>query len=294
MPITFTQMKYFYEVCKWKSITKAAANLHVSQPTVSISMCDLEKESGLNLFRREGKKLTLTEDGTLLLSKITPLLLNLKQLDRDIKDMSQNKNLIRLAVPLQIGVQLLPKIFCDFKKLYPKIELEIVEAGGIDSLRMLETEELDLAITNYDDSFSPNLRYHKLFKSEACFCTYPQHPLAKKHSVDTTDIADEPLVLLNGGFFVNRLIQQNFQQALITPKVILHSAQLHTVKNLIANKVASSFLMRQAITANDNIVPIPLKNPLFINSGIVTKRGRQIYGDEKKLIEFICTSKLIE
>ena len=70
--MTLTQMRYFYEVCKWRSITKAAASLHISQPTVSIAMADLEKESGLNLFRREGKKLSLTEDGSLLLSKITP------------------------------------------------------------------------------------------------------------------------------------------------------------------------------------------------------------------------------
>lgn len=169
--MTLTQMRYFYEVCKWRSITKAAASLHISQPTVSIAMADLEKESGLNLFRREGKKLSLTEDGSLLLSKITPILANLQQLDRDIKDMAQNKNLIRLAVPLQIGVHLLPTLFRDFKNLYPEIELEVVEAGGIDSLRMIENEELDLAVTNYDDSFSPNLHYRKLFKSEACFCT---------------------------------------------------------------------------------------------------------------------------
>lgn len=259
--MTLTQMRYFYEVCKWRSITKAAASLHISQPTVSIAMADLEKESGLNLFRREGKKLSLTEDGSLLLSKITPILANLQQLDRD------------------------------FKNLYPEIELEVVEAGGIDSLRMIENEELDLAVTNYDDSFSPNLHYRKLFKSEACFCTYPDHPLAQKKYVDTKDIANEPLVLLNGGFFVNRLIYQNFQQALTAPKVILHSSQLHTVKNLISSQIASSFLMRQAITASDNIIPLSLKKPLFINSGIVTKRGRQIYGDEQKLIEFICDNQ---
>ena len=119
--MTLTQMRYFYEVCKWRSITKAAASLHISQPTVSIAMADLEKE-----------------DGSLLLSKITPILANLQQLDRDIKDMAQNKNLIRLAVPLQIGVQLLPTLFRDFKNLYPEIELEVVEAGGIDTRRMIE------------------------------------------------------------------------------------------------------------------------------------------------------------
>lgn len=44
--MTLTQMRYFIEVCKWRSITKAAASLHISQPTVSIAMADLEKKAG--------------------------------------------------------------------------------------------------------------------------------------------------------------------------------------------------------------------------------------------------------
>lgn len=48
--MTLTQMRYFYEVCKWRSITKAAASLHISQPTVSIAMADLEKESRAEPF----------------------------------------------------------------------------------------------------------------------------------------------------------------------------------------------------------------------------------------------------
>lgn len=54
--MTLTQMRYFYEVCKWRSITKAAASLHISQPTGSIAMADLEKESGLNLFQARRQK----------------------------------------------------------------------------------------------------------------------------------------------------------------------------------------------------------------------------------------------
>lgn len=57
--MTLTQMRYFYEVCKWRSITKAAASLHISQPTVSIAMADLEKESGLNLFGAKAKNFRL-------------------------------------------------------------------------------------------------------------------------------------------------------------------------------------------------------------------------------------------
>lgn len=285
--MTLTQMKYFFEVCKWQSITKAASALHVSQPTVSVAILDFEKETGLNLFRREGKKLILTEDGQIIWDKITPILNNLHQLKQEIQDLAQNKNLIRLAVPLQIGVHLLPAIFTEFKALYPEIDLEIVETGGIDSLRMIERDELDLAITNYDNQFSSNLLYRKICDTEICFCTYASHAFAQKKYVTIKDVATNPLVLLNGGFFITRAINQSFQTAELSPNVILYTSQLHTVKNLVRNGIASTFLMKQAILPSDNIIAIPLKPSYFINSGIVIKKGRQVYSDEQKLIRFI-------
>ena len=285
--MTPIQMRYFYEVCRWKSISKAAAALHISQPTISISLHALESTTGLKLFRRIGKKLEITDTGIVVFNKITPLLNNLNQFDKELADMEKKKNHIRFAVPLQIGIPLLPRIWKEFKKLYSKIELEIVEVGGIEALQMVENEEVDLAITNYEGNFSHNLEYHCLFKSEACFCTYPGNKLSHKKAVSIKEIAGETLVLLNGSFFVNRVLYKTLQDNGVTPDVILHSAQLSTVKNLVVSKVASTFLMRQAITQTDAIVLIPLIDPIYINSGIIIKKGKKLYGDEKKLIAFI-------
>ena len=69
--MTLTQMRYFREVCKEQSVTKAAENLHVSQPTVTIAMQELEAETGLNLFLRSGKKISVTQEGEFLLARIS-------------------------------------------------------------------------------------------------------------------------------------------------------------------------------------------------------------------------------
>lgn len=285
--MNLTQMRYFYEVCKWQSVSKAAALLHISQPTISIALKELEKESHLNLFRRAGRTLVLTEEGQIVLGKITPLLTSLQQVDEEIKSLAQARNHIRLAVPLQIGVRLLPAIFTEFKKLYPEIDLEIVETGGIDSLRMIEAEELDLAITNYDDNFSPNLLYHKIFTNEVSFCVGSQHPLRHLTSITVQEVAQEPLVLLNGSFFINRIVSETFQKAGLSPRVLLYSSQLHTVKNLVKSNAVATFLMKEAILPEDGITAIPISPAYTVNSGIVTKRGRQLYGDEQKLISFL-------
>ena len=285
--MTLTQMKYFIEVCKCKNITKAAFILHVSQPTVTISMKDLEAETGLNLFKREGKKLSITNEGEFLLSKIGAILNSVEQLDNDILDLVNTKNHIKLALPLQVGSYLIPMIFEEFKRGHPEINLEIMEFGGMDSLRMVNNEELDLAITIYESDFCSGLIYTKLFDSECCFCTNIEHPLASKEHVEISDLATENFIMLQGGFFINKMVNQLFENAAIKPNIILRSAQLHTVKNLVNKGIASTFLMRETVQDDPKIVAIPFSAPLKIRAGIVTKQSHQIYSDAKKMIDFM-------
>ncbi len=285
--MTLTQMKYFIAVCRHKSFTGAAKEVHVSQPTITVSMRDLERETGLNLFRRIGRKIEITPEGQQLLAQVNVVMQKVDQLSETVQDLRHKREKIRIAVPLQIGTCLLPRLFREFRQAFPSISLDIVEAGGLDAIGMLEHEELDLAISNYEEDDRHLLRYIRISECECCFCTYPDHPLAKKSFIRSADIQNEPLVLLQGGFFVRRLVDRFFAEAEIKPEVILYSSQLHTVKNLVQQKTASTFLMRQAITEKDDIVPVPLERPLYINSGIILKRGHQLYSDERALIQFI-------
>lgn len=284
--MTITQMKYFVEVCKWKNITKASTSLCVSQPTITVSMKELEAETGLNLFKRDGKKISVTQEGEFLLSKIAAVLHSVEQLNYDIFDFVNTKNHIKLAIPVQVGSYLIPIILEEFKGRHPEISLEIVELGGMDSLQMVDQEEIDLAITIYEADYCRGLNYTKLFDSECCFCTNIDHPLATQKQVEVSDLVYEKLVMLQGGFFVNKMVYRAFEDAGIKPNLILRSAQLHTVKSLVNKKIASTFLMRETVLDDPKIVAIPFSNGLEIRAGIVTKRGRQIYSDVKKLIDF--------
>ena len=64
----------------------------------------------------------------------------------------------------------------------------------------------------------------------------------------------------------------------------------HTIKNMVNHAFCSTFLMRQAIKEEDNIVVIPIKPAYFINSGIVMKKGKPIYSDEQALLDFLKNS----
>ena len=288
--MTPLQMKYFDTVCRLQSISKAAASLHITQPTITVAIQGLERELGLKLFYRNGKHLLLTREGSIIWDKVTLILAQIEQLEQEIKDVAHKKNHIRLAVPLQIGVRLLPKLFLDFRLLHPEINLEICEVGGIEALQLIERDELDMAITNYDNNFSDNLSYKKIGENEICFCTSRSNPLSQRSYITPQDMQSERLVMLSGGFFINRAVNSIFHIAEISPEVILYTSQLHTIKNMVKHGICSTFLMRQAITEEDELVGISLKPAYFINSGIVMKKGKPIYSDERALIDFLKAS----
>lgn len=285
--MTLIQMRYFAEVCHWQNITKAAEQLHVSQPTISVALRALEEETELQLFQREGRKLMLTSDGGRLLGKVTHILEQMRQLEEDVHAMAHHRNLIRMALPLQLGTQFLPRILGDFRRQHPELELDIIESGGISALQMIEEEKLDIALTNYETGSNPKLDYEQLFTCEICFVTYPEHPLAQAVSVSSEDLAEEPLTLLDSSFFVYREIHEFYARHDLQPRVLHYSPYLHTIKNLVKHGLCSTFLARQAILSDDHLAVVPLTEPIFLKSGIVTKKGRQLYAEDKVLIRYL-------
>ncbi len=169
LTMTLIQMRYFVEVCRWQNITKAAEQLHVSQPTISVALRTLEEETELH------------SDGSRLLGKVTHILEQMRQLEEDVHAMAHHRNLIRMALPLQLGTQFLPQILGEFHQLHPELELDIIESGGISALQMIEEEKLDIALTNYETGSNPKLDYEQLSTCEICFVTYPEHPLWRRN-----------------------------------------------------------------------------------------------------------------
>ncbi|MDQ0203391.1 LysR family transcriptional regulator [Pectinatus haikarae] len=285
--MNIVQMQYFYEVCRWQNITKAAERLHVSQPTVSVAMQSLEAETGLNLFRRNGKKIFISKDGNFLLTRIRPILEEMEYLKHEINDLAHKRNHIRIALPPQIGIRMMPLLLGCFKKEHPEIIVEIIETGPVNSLHMIKDESLDLSIMNYTEEFADGFSYKKLGRAECCFCTYPGSGLDNRCFISVKDIGREPLVLLDSTFNITHLVNQIFARQGIKPNILHYSPYLHTVRNLIEQKIASSFLMKHAVLTGEGIVSLSMETPLYLDTGIVTKKGRQIYADEKILINFL-------
>ena len=136
-------------------------------------------------------------------------------------------------------------------------------------------------------NFQNKFVYRKLFSCECCFCTWNSNLLTKNERLSVKDIANEQIVMLDSSFFICQMIHKLYEDNKLTPNVIHYSPHLHTIKNLVKQKIASTFILRQSILPEDNISIISLNAPIFIDSGIVTKKGKQLYPDAILLIKYL-------
>ena len=126
------QLEYFQMVSQLNNITRAAERLHVSQPSITKSIKKLESELGVQLFDRNQKKLVLTAEVSVFLSRIDRALSTIDDAILEINDYKQlQKGAIKIGIPPMIGSYLFPKIFSQFQQLYPNLEISILEEGSL-------------------------------------------------------------------------------------------------------------------------------------------------------------------
>lgn len=283
--MTILQMQYYAAVCRWQNITKAAEVLHIAQPTLSVAMHTLEKETGLNLFRHVGRNIEVTVDGAALFEQVNRLLTQVEHFEDSVREMANQRNHVRIAVPSQIGTIILPLLLGEFRAQHPAIQLEIVEPAGMDAAEMVRNEEVDLAIIHAGETLD-GLCYRKLITWPICLCVWQDHPLANHPQVSLEQAAEEPLVLLSRNFFMTRRLLQDFEKRSLQPEILHFSPHLSSVWNLVQNRIVVSILGGNVILPDSQLRLVPIEG-LFHRGNIIMKKGRQIYQDEKCLISFL-------
>ena len=116
--MNLTQLKYFYAVCEYKTISKAAEHLFITQPSLSNAIKELEREFGVTLFVRRYKGIELTKEGETLFKMGKELLTQFEHTEHIMKEMGKERKILRLGIPPMIGSLILPDIYNVFQKKY--------------------------------------------------------------------------------------------------------------------------------------------------------------------------------
>lgn len=282
------QLQYFTTVCSHNyNISRAAEALHISQPSVSNAIRDLEDEFGVCLFQRINRKLRITREGEIFLAMATDLLSRSESVVNRMRDLGDRKNHIKVGIPPMIGSFLFPVIFQEFSKVHPEIRLEAFEEGSFQIMKMVEEDLLDAAIVTMNQNDMEHFYSVKILDTETVFCVGKDHPLSRRRNISFPELEGEPLVLLRAGSYQYQMIEEAFRSCGVIPNVVFHTNQLYTMESFLRKGIASAFLFRETAARMSGIHMIPLQPPLEIHVGLVWKRGRFLYSDATRFIRFV-------
>ena len=280
------QLEYFRMASHLKNITRAAQRLRVSQPNITVAIKKLEAELGVQLFDRSQKQLTLTPEGKVFLKRIELALRNIDDAILEVNDYKQlQKGTIKIGIPPMMGAYLFPKVFSGFRHLHPNLDVLLYEEGSLTIREKLESDELDFGIIIVPDN-SPNLNVLKMSRNQLMVCVAKTSSLAKNSKITPQDIATSDLIMMKEGAYLREVVQAKLSALKISPRTVLESSQIVTIKGLVAHKVGIAFLLDFICMHSSDIKAVPFFEPIFVDIGLAWKKDKYVSKAAQAFIDF--------
>ena len=194
--MTLIQLKYFQTICKYNNITRASAELHVSQPSLSNAVKELEREFGVSLFTRRSRGLELTPEGRYFLDEADKLLEQAEQLTTNMKHMSTTDRTLTLGLPAMSGSLVFTDLLRTLYARSPGTHIQVMENGSLANRSKIMDHTLDAAIITRNGPLPPGIGHVTLRHVNICLYLSVMHPLAEKDTVTTDDLDQLPLAML--------------------------------------------------------------------------------------------------
>ncbi|MBF2087742.1 MAG: LysR family transcriptional regulator [Synechococcales cyanobacterium K44_A2020_017] len=244
---TLHQFKVFEATARHGSFTRAAEELFLTQPTVSMQVKQLTKAIGLPLFEQVGKRLYLTEAGKALFSTCKDIFTNLDQLEMtvaDLKGMKQGQ--LRLAV-ITTAKYFVPRLLGPFCRTYPGIDVSLTVTNHERVIDRLSNNQDDLYVMS---QLPTNLDFEaESFLDNPLVVLAPiNHPLAGQRNIPIQRLNDEPFIMRESGSGTRRAVESLFDRENVSVKVRLELGSNEAIKQAIAGGLGLSVLSHHTLT----------------------------------------------
>ncbi|WP_294912463.1 LysR family transcriptional regulator [Tatumella sp. UBA2305] len=280
-------IRYFTEVVRQQSFTRAAEKLYVTQPTISKMLRQLEEELGCTLLLREGRKLYLTDSGKAVYQRGNAILQEFRQLEAEISDINQlTTGELRLGIPPMVGMQIVGSISA-FHKRYPGVELKISEFGGLAAQQAVLQGRLDIAMTALPAESEFPLQVLPLMEHPLCVLVPRTREWLQRKSLTLQDVSRYPLLVFNEEFSLNRQLHKTFQRLGLSPTIAIRSGQWDFLAAMVQADMGVAILPEPICQRLDpaSLLWIPLESELRWTLGLVWREGNYISSSTRAWID---------
>lgn len=282
-------LRYFLAVVREESITKAAELLHITQPTLSRQLAQMEEEMGVKLFDRGTRKIVLTNEGLLLRRRAEEIL---ELVDKTKRELSEQDETVEGTVSIGCGdltaVQLLPELIHSFHERYPAVTFDLYTATA-DHIK----DRMDRGLTDVGLLLEPiNMEkydYVRLNQKEQWVVVmHPDSHLAQLEAISPKDLRGLPLILPNRRDVQSELATW-FGEEFEKLNILFTSNLSSNSSIMVHHKLAYSLIIRGSISFWDQqkITYRPLSPELTATSVLAWKRKQPFGLAAEKFIGYV-------
>lgn len=277
MRYSFKQLEYFTAVAECGSIAAAAEKVHVSAPSISVAISQLEEALAVRLFSRQQNGLQLTATGAEILIQARSILEKAQELQQFGSDTTgELRGKISLGCLSTLAPLVLPEICKSFSIKHPGVTIELMEGSQDQLIGYLRRGVIDLAVT-YEMHIPQDLWLNPLVALPPLVMIDANHRFANASSVNLKDLESDPYILLDLPISRDYFLSI-FNKADITPNIRMKSTHFDVVRTMVANGQGISISVMHPINeiALDGkpIIYVPINNPLpMLNIGVLSQKS---------------------
>lgn len=245
--VTVRQLQVFATVARHLNFARASEELHLTAPAVSMQVRELEKQVGLPLFDRSGRKVSLTMPGEYFLVHARRVLGSLRDAEDLIARLHQAQTGTIAIGMLATAKYFLPRLLTGFLADHPGVEVKLIEGNRQALVESLQRNDLDLAVMGRPpkelDTMAEPFAQHPLG-----IVASTRHPLAKLARVPVDALAREPFIIREQGSGTRIAMEQYFREHRISPPRIMEMASNETIKQAVIANMGLSFLSLHTVS----------------------------------------------
>ncbi len=277
-------LKIFHASASHLSVSRAAEELHLSQPAVSIQIRKLEEALGHKLFDRIGRQIYLTQNGEILYgytTKIFDLVIQAKAQIHKLNGTIWGN--VQVGATNTPGIYIMPRVLGKFKKLYPDVVTNLHVSNGHEIEEMLNQNRLDFAVMSGEPVrvWKDALHVEKIYTDQAVLVVSPDHWLAKKRVVGIDELVGEVYITQAPDSALFRLVEGILAEIGLPFDISMSLGSTDAIKQAVSYNLGISFLPKIAVKLD---LKLGLLNEVKLENKEWKYEYYLVYRKDKKLM----------
>ena len=248
MDVNLSSLRTFLTVARFRGISRALGEIHLTQPAVSRQILSLEESVGTQLFLRQGRYLILTEAGQILEQyaiRVFQLLTEAREEFDGLKGLIRGH--LRISAATTVGIYMIPDVLGEFKSEHPGIEISLTISNKEEVLRQVKDGIVDLGFAGLPIPYR-ELAWEPYMEDDMVLIVSPLHRLAARDTVMSRELAEEVVILRETGSGSREIVEGELRRAGLSLMNTMELGSTEGIKKAVAANLGISIVSSRAVT----------------------------------------------